>query len=44
MENSVQLTEKHETEKENIDEEEKEAMKLFNLEGKKNGKGKQKED
>lgn len=37
MENEVQLTEKHETEKEDLDEEQK-AMRLFNLEDKKNGK------
>lgn len=43
MENEVQLTEKHETEKENLDEEQK-AMKLFNLEDKKNGKGNKEED
>lgn len=43
MENEVQLTEKHETEKENLDEEQK-AMKLFNLEDKKDGKGNKKED
>ena len=39
--NNVALTEKHETKKENVDELEK-AMKLFNLEDKKDGKEKRK--
>lgn len=43
MENEVQLTEKHETEKENLDEEEK-AMKLFNLKDKKKEKDEKEED
>jgi hypothetical protein len=43
MENDIQLTEKHETEKEDLDEEEK-AMRLFNLEDKKNGKRTKEDD
>ena len=43
MENNIELTEKHESEKEDLDEENK-AMKLFNLGDKKDGKGNKEDD